>query len=192
MANALRYIVNVSIGLVASGLLLSGISLAEPLDPTELPTPEETLTQIQREWSRNQREYAKEQRRLHAEAEKLRKQLCEKGEEKHCPAPAVVKKSGDVDIRKLAYAVAMAETEDCTTGVGVSKNNCHGIIDCKNGPCGFRAFASKEESYKAFEEIWYRVYRGRFPTIKDAQIYTDNPNPTDWYATVTSVYNQVD
>jgi len=40
--------------------------------------------------------------------------------------------------RKLAKAVSIAETSGCTTGTGLSKNNCHGIMACVGGKCGRR------------------------------------------------------
>ena len=92
-----------------------------------------------------------------------------------------------VDMDKLALAVATAETSDCTAGVGVSRNNCFGMR-LRSGP--FRTFASKEESYDAFKEMWPRMYGMRLPTRADAIKYTANPEPDRWLAIVYTVYNR--
>ncbi|MEK7218441.1 MAG: hypothetical protein AAB728_03160, partial [Patescibacteria group bacterium] len=109
-------------------------------------------------------------------------QLCTLGEQDYCPVQAA-----NVDIRRLAFAVALAETENCKTGTGRSKNNCHGIMQCKGGRCGPRVFGSPTESYTEFERIWLKNYGDRFPTREDAKRYVDS-EAIDWYKTVTAIY----
>lgn len=89
-----------------------------------------------------------------------------------------------VDTDKICRGIAVAETSGCTAGVALSKNNCHGI----GGPGGFQTFNSFEESQAACIDLWNRKY-GDYPTMADARLYTDNPNPTRWYSVVTHYYN---
>lgn len=146
----------------------------------------QTLRDLQETWHRNQREYVKSQNRLHMKANEVRRQLCDEGVQEHCPVQLQAK---NVNLKKLAHAVAVAETGDCTKGTGVSKNNCHGIFGCANGKCGPRTFKSKEQSYEEFQKLWITKYGDRFPTIKDAQKYTASDGQR-WLHTVRVVYNQ--
>ncbi|MDD4319432.1 MAG: hypothetical protein PHW10_03870 [Candidatus Peribacteraceae bacterium] len=162
---------------LAGSLLLGGIVYAQS-------TPEELETQLaglKQQWTTNQREYAKQQQDIHEEAEKIREELCALGKPVHCK---------EVNLDKLARAVAVAETQNCLTGVGASMNNCHGITECTSSGCGFKEFKSIEESYAHFKAMWVRAYGRRFPTIEDARRYTDNPNPHRWYAVVEDVYTR--
>jgi len=93
-----------------------------------------------------------------------------------------------VDLNKLAYAVAMAETKDCTLGAG-KYLNCHGIMHWPNGKRQLRRFNSKEESYAAFKELWQRVYK-RYPDYSLAKLYTGNDRPDNWLRIVNYYYNQ--
>lgn len=180
MKNPRRFLIGTVVGFAVSCLIPNGIGLAEAPDTQEMQALEEKLAALREEWSGNQRAYAKEQQRIHQSAEEIRNQLCTMGKLTRCTK---------VDIRKLARAVAMAETENCTTGVGKSKNNCHGIFACTAQGCAPRTFASPEESYAAFETMWLRKYGNRFPTLADAQRYTGSA-ATEWYATVRHVYNE--
>jgi hypothetical protein len=175
MKDIRRFIERTTIVFAGSVLLFGNIGLAEA--PTAL-TAKEALRSLQQQWKMNQREYLAEQQRIHDQADQVRKQLCREGHGDYCTG---------VDIKKLAYAVAMAETEDCRTGTGKSKNNCHGIFECINGICRPKTYASKEESYREFEQIWLKNYGDHFPTLADAQRYVDSP-ATEWYATVKAVY----
>lgn len=103
------------------------------------------------------------------------------------------------DIDKLAKAVAIHETGDCTAKVGAALyNNCHGFR--KNNR--FLRFAKKQESYAYFEDLWQRNYGG-MPDLRLATAYvcgwqhlkkngTGTPcsggNPNSWLASVTSIY----
>lgn len=164
------------------GLLLSSIEAAASPQITLL----QTLHDLQDAWHKNQREYVKTQNRLHMKANEVRRQLCAEGEEKYCPVELQAK---NVNLEKLAHAVAVAETGDCTKGTGVTKNNCHGIFGCVNGVCGPRAFKSKEQSYEEFQKLWITKYGDRFPTIKDAQRYTASDGKR-WLNTVRVVYHK--
>jgi len=146
----------------------------------------QSLKDLQDTWHKNQREYVKTQNRLHIKANAVRRQLCAEGEKEYC-APELQAKN--VDLEKLAHAVAVAETADCTKGLGATKNNCHGIFGCVNGVCGPREFLSKEQSYQEFQKLWITKYGDRFPTIKDAQRYTYSDGK-QWLHTVRVVYQQ--
>lgn len=89
------------------------------------------------------------------------------------------------DIDKLAYCVAQAETQNCTTGVGKTKNNCFGI---KRGG-SFISFKTPQSSYEAFKGLWQRGY-GAFPTLRMAARYTNNDRPQEWLNIVNTCYNK--
>ena len=91
---------------------------------------------------------------------------------------------------KLALAVATAETGNCTTGSGLSKNNAFGIMEWPNGKRRLKSYASCQDSYKDFKEKWQKGYGGRFPTLADAIVYTDNDKPEDWLRIVNEVYSK--
>lgn len=88
-----------------------------------------------------------------------------------------------VDLNKLAYAVAQAETSNCTEGVGKTKNNCFGIR--RKG--AFVSYGSPEESYEDFKNVWSRYYGG-LPTIAKARKYTANDKPETWLKIVNHYY----
>jgi hypothetical protein len=96
------------------------------------------------------------------------------------------------DIDKLAYAVAMAETKDCTLGAG-RYNNCFGIMHWPNGKRTLRRFESKEASYAAFKELWLRKYRD-YPNQYLAKCWVNGCKsteiPYDWIRNVNHYYNQ--
>ena len=81
--------------------------------------------------------------------------------------------------------MAIAETKDCTTGIGLTHNNCHGIKQGSIAPCkkikrGFCVYGSKEESYEAFKKIWQIGYGGGLPNKAMAATWTGNDNPSAW------------
>jgi hypothetical protein len=96
---------------------------------------------------------------------------------------------------KLSYAVAVAETSNCTLGYGVSHNNCHGIKKGNTYPCKTKGrskmcnFATKEESFTAFKVIWKKWYGG-MPTLHTAGHWTGNDNAVTWMSNVKSAYNK--
>jgi len=87
----------------------------------------------------------------------------------------------------------MSETENCTTGIGPSTNNCHGIRNGNTAPCDrvtagrFCIYESTEESYEAFKLIWstwYKVLPGEY----EASRWSGN-SPV-WLENVLYYYNQ--
>jgi len=87
------------------------------------------------------------------------------------------------DINKLAYAVAMAETQDCTKGLGKKYFNCFGIRH--NGKD--MQYKSKKDSYDEFKRVWQKFYGG-FPTYQQAVIWTGNSAPESWLVAVKQFY----
>lgn len=87
---------------------------------------------------------------------------------------------------KLAYAVAVAETSNCTKGYGVTHKNCHGIKKGNTYPCttkkGSRMcnFASTDESFKAFKIIWEKWYKNPVPTMANANTWTGRDRAKTW------------
>jgi len=100
--------------------------------------------------------------------------------------PALAPKS-DLNINKLAQCVAVAETSNCTTGMGVTRKNCHGIMTWKRGFREGRTFNSTEESFIAFKELWLRVYKV-YPNLALAKKYTGNDNAQRWLNIVNQCY----
>jgi hypothetical protein len=95
------------------------------------------------------------------------------------------------DLDKLAKAVAIAETSDCTKGrTAVARNNCFGIMHWPNGVRTLKTYPTKEASYKDFERVWSSYY-GRFPDSRLAHKWTGGDRPDDWLRIVTSVYNSL-
>lgn len=95
------------------------------------------------------------------------------------------------DLDKLAKAVAIAETGDCTKGYGKTKNNCHGIMAwTKTGRRYAKTYESKEASYKDFKRIWSDHY-GSFPDYKMARRWTGNDHTGTWLANVKYSYNNL-
>lgn len=92
-----------------------------------------------------------------------------------------------VNIDKLAYAVAMAETKDCTLWAGVSHNNCFWIMDFWSYGRKYRKYSSKEESYKDFKKIWKKYYWW-FPNYAKAKKWTGNDRVQTWLNNVKFYY----
>lgn len=88
------------------------------------------------------------------------------------------------DIDRLAHAIAVAETGDCTAGVGLSKHNCHSI----NSRKGYLTFESRDAEYVYWKAMWLRVYGDHFPSWQEAKKYTANPDPYRWYCVVKIKY----
>jgi len=104
-------------------------------------------------------------------------------------------KSEPTDLDKVAYAVAMAETKNCTLGYGKEYNNCFGIKNGNTAPCDkigrnrMCIYERPEQSYEAFKKIWVTHYK-IFPNLKMAQRWTGNSNPSSWIKNVKYYYNQ--
>lgn len=97
----------------------------------------------------------------------------------------------DNHMDRLAHAIAVAETGDCTTGMGATKNNCFGIMEWpawNNYKRVGKTYNSKAEAYDDFKRIWTQYYGSRYPTWNDAVKWTGNNNPTTWLNNVKSAY----
>lgn len=108
------------------------------------------------------------------------------GEESAIVAPPVAK---TFDIDQLAYCVAVAETNNCTKGMGVTKNNCFGIMHWPNGKRTGKTYLTRDDSYADFKRIWMKSY-GSFPTYSMAVKWTGSDNSARWLANVTDCYNK--
>lgn len=101
-----------------------------------------------------------------------------------------------LEIDKLAYAIAMAETKNCTLGYGEMYNNCFGIKSGNTAPCKnvgqnrMCIYDHPEESYTAFRKIWQTWYKG-FPTTEMASRWTGSDRPDSWLRNVRYYYNNV-
>lgn len=114
----------------------------------------------------------------------------------HAAAPTPVALPG-YDRNKLAKAIAIHETGNCTARVGAAlKNNCFGF----RANSTFYSFKSKEASYKKFHVLWAKSYGDKMPTIREATGWVcgwrwptgkDCPggSPRNWLASVTSLYH---
>ena len=143
----------------------------------------EQLEVLQQQWKDNEKAYVQEQARIHGLAENARKALCAVGDMSKCKHA----------LHSLARAIALRETQNCTTGVGDSRNNCFGIKrkECFDGKSYFCTYAKPEDSYADFMEMWPRVYGWRLPTWDDAVQYTDNPYPKEWLDDVLNFYSKL-
>lgn len=103
--------------------------------------------------------------------------------------------SYDFNLDKLAYAVRMAETHDCSKGYGKSYNNCYGIRNGGTAPCekvGINRmciYDTPEESTEAFKIIWAKVYGLHFPTLADAKKWSGGGG-ANWLKNVKYYYNK--
>ena len=86
----------------------------------------------------------------------------EKKQEK--PKEVKIDTKPDFDLDRLARAVAMAETNNCTKGYGKEYSNCFGIRNGNTAPCPkigrnkMCIYEKPEDSYIAFKKIWQRWY----------------------------------
>lgn len=99
--------------------------------------------------------------------------------------------TSDSDLDKLAQAVAIAETSNCTAGYALTHNNCHGIKKGNTYPCKTKKgskmcnFETKEESFVAFKVIWGKWYQNP-PTMADANKWTGRDRASTWLNNVKS------
>ena len=95
------------------------------------------------------------------------------------------------DLDRLAYAVSVAETGNCTTGSAISKNNCFGIMQWDaQGNRSVKAYASHDDSFADFKRIWSSFY-GAYPTHENglAKKWTGNQGEaTIWLQNVNAAY----
>ncbi len=118
----------------------------------------------------------------------------------HAAAPkASVVASYDLD--KLAKAIALHETGDCTAKVGSALyHNCHGFRVSNH----FLHFQTKAESYAKFKKLWTSDYK-EFPNLRLATAYVcgwnhlkkngpvpcSGGNPQSWLTSVVSAYDRL-
>lgn len=101
----------------------------------------------------------------------------------------------DFDLDKLARAVAMAETGNCTKGYGKTHNNCHWIKSWNTYPCPWTPkgkmckFKNTEESFTAFRVIWSKWYK-TLPTHNQAVRWTWADSSVTWRKHVLYFYYQ--
>lgn len=188
-----------AIGLSTSILLYGSIHAAGLIPIPDIFQPdhpmdmEAKLVDLEEQLSRGNR---KNQMKVRAAIRQTKRSLCEQGKARYCPEYASIPEAKNVDIDRLAVAVAWAETSNCTTGTAVieegelstTEHNCHGIMGCRNGKCGPKTFRSKEESFLAFKKLWLSKYGDRFPTLEDAKRYSGHTGDT-WLERVRIVYN---
>ena len=99
----------------------------------------------------------------------------------------------EFDINRLAYAVAMAETKDCTLWYWKTHNNCMWIKHWNTVPCpwvpkmAMCKFETKEDSYEAFKTIWTKWY-GEYPTYNLAHKWTWGDRVNNWLNIVAFYY----
>jgi len=94
------------------------------------------------------------------------------------------------DLEKLAKAVALHETNDCTKGnSAIIHKNAFGIRECYGGRCyGFKTYRNCEESFLDFERIWSSYYN-KFPDIELARKYSGNDRADSWLRNVKNFYS---
>ena len=102
----------------------------------------------------------------------------------------------DIDLDRLAKAVAMAETNNCTKGYWKSYNNCFGIKNGNTAPCPkigkskMCIYENPEDSYEAFKKIWSKWYKTH-PNLNSAQRWTGHDNAVRWLSHVNLHYNKL-
>lgn len=110
-------------------------------------------------------------------------------------------KEENLDYYKLAYAVAMAETHNCTKGYGQTYNNCMGLKSGNTAPCPVKdgkkqigrnnmcIYDHWSQSYEAFKIVWKRWYK-EFPDRALASKWTGNDRPDTWLKHVRYYYDR--
>lgn len=105
----------------------------------------------------------------------------------------IINNKWGVDLDRLAKAVAIAETTNCTKGYGVTHNNCFWIKHWNTVPCpwvpkwAMCKFKTKEESFEAFKTIWGRWYK-TYPTYEQAHRWTGWDRVYNWLNIVKANY----
>lgn len=205
IVNILRYLpraypTRAILGLIAAGLTVSawayhsnaeGLVELPPLPWKEVTAEdlEYQLQDLKRRWKENEAAGRKNPNHIPRSADRIRAALCDMGKPRHCPQYAGIPEAKNVDIKKLSYAVAVAETSNCTAGSGLSRNNCHGIFGIVDGEWKLRTFKTTAESHLAFQKLWLTKYGDRFPTVEDARRYSAGDGYS-WLSRVTIAYNR--
>ena len=118
----------------------------------------------------------------------------EKKQEK--PKEVKIDTKPDFDLDRLARAVAMAETGNCTKGYGKTYSNCFWIKSGKTAPCPkvgknkMCIYEKPEDSYKAFKVIWAKWYKWH-PNLISAQRWTGHDNAVRWLSHVNHHYEKL-
>jgi len=116
--------------------------------------------------------------------------------EKKQEKPKEVKIDISFDLDKLAKAVAMAETGNCTKGYGKTYSNCFWIKSGKTAPCPkvgknkMCIYEKPEDSYEAFKVIWAKWYKWH-PNLVSAQRWTGHDNAVRWLSHVNHHYEKL-
>lgn len=107
---------------------------------------------------------------------------------------------GNYNRDKLAKAIAIHETGDCTAKVGAAlKLNCFGFRANNT----FYRFKTKKASYDKFHTLWATDYGDHMPTIREATAWVcgwhhlkengtvpcAGGNPHSWLVSVTAIYS---
>ena len=116
--------------------------------------------------------------------------------ENYNPKPektAIVELTKKFDINKLAYAVAMQETKNCTIWTG-RFNNCFWITNWNTAPCKRMVgrmceYDTQEESYEAFKIIWSKWYKW-LPDIGKAKKWSWNDRAKERLSNVLYYYDK--
>ena len=101
----------------------------------------------------------------------------------------------EIDIDKLAFAVAMQETKNCQLWFWKTYNNCFWIKNWSVAPCkkigrkNMCIYNSPAESYVAFRKIWTKVYGWVFPDYRKARLWSGNDRASEWLKNVNYFYN---
>ena len=99
------------------------------------------------------------------------------------------------DINRLAKAVAMAETANCTKWYWATHNNCFGIKHWNTAPCpwvpkmAMCKYDTPEESYEAFKIIWTKWY-WELPNYEMAKRWSWDDRTWTWRTNVLHFYNK--
>jgi len=96
---------------------------------------------------------------------------------------------GTYDLDRLAKAVAIAETDNCTKGEWADYNNCFKSMELDSmGIPHPKKYNSHEESYDEFKTHWTTFYDS-FPTYEMAMMWTGSDNADTWLEDVIYYYN---
>ena len=153
-----------------------------PKEVIEPPREQKTYEEFMIEWERLHQIRYEEQKKDNYE--EITKELKEN---------AVVKNT--FDINKLAYAVAMQETANCTKWYWVTHNNCFWIKHWNTVPCpwvrklAMCKFETKEASYEAFKIIWSKWY-WEVPNYRMAKKWSWDDRTGIWLKNVLYYYNK--
>ena len=73
--------------------------------------------------------------------------------------------------------------------MGVTKNNCFGIMHWPDGKRTGKTYLTRDDSYADFKRIWLKSYK-TFPTLSMAVKWTGSDNSARWLGIVTNCYNK--